>query len=192
MACSMFTWTESHKLSCSGAALDVPSPHRCMRPGQHACCSSISCALSSAFYHVPDGNRRANQGAASKLQDKNKTIHLTLFREKPPFMQLRRRGDTQTPPMASDRRARATGSFARRLGAKSGVILQKQFRIHLFHLNMVEKHKHVAFGSPTSHATLVAFSFLRFTWVLGKLYLFIFYFIIFLFFYFFFGGGNNS
>lgn len=76
------TWTQVvhllslQPLSCSCRGLDVPSPppppHPCMCPVQHACCSSISCVWSSAFYHVPDGNRLTNQRAASRCRTKTK------------------------------------------------------------------------------------------------------------------------
>ena len=76
------TWTQVvhllslQPLSCPCRGLDVPSPppppHPCMCPVQHACCSSISCVWSSAFYHVPDGNRRTNQRAASRCRTKTK------------------------------------------------------------------------------------------------------------------------
>lgn len=51
---------------------DVPSPHPCMCPVQHACYSSISCVWGPAFYHVPDGNRLTNQRAASSCRTKTK------------------------------------------------------------------------------------------------------------------------
>lgn len=52
-------------------------------------------------------------------------------------------GDTQSPttPMASTRRALATGDTREAFGPKSSVILRIQFKIHPFRLNMVAKHK---------------------------------------------------